>query len=410
MISALLGGLMVEESGEQIDEVTKMRRLHEAFEHFTSASKALEQSYGGLKERVRYLTEELEQKNRELASALSQTEEAKDYLGGILDSLSEAIIVVDPEGTVTMVNRAAGRMMAARPDEIVGLMFSVLGIPEGNTEDGEAELRTPVGKLNVIVSRSAIMDAEGTVRGTVVLLQDITRLKALEEAQERNHRLIAMGEMAAKIVHEIRSPLCSIELYSSMLARDLEGTKHTEMAEGISSGIKSLNNVLTNMLFFAKPRQAAPAPADLGRTLQETLFILKPMADTHGVALELSGATSGRALCDTELVKQVLMNIILNAIQASPEGAKVRIVHEETPLCETIEIHDEGPGISKENMARIFDPFFSTKDRGTGLGLAISARIMEAHQGAIKVQSEPGRGTSFYLSLPREGYEGGCTL
>lgn len=394
---------------ESVDELTKMRKLHEAFEHFTMASQALEQSYAGLKERVSYLTDELEQKNRELAASLSQTSEAKDYLGGILESLAEAIIVVDNSGTVTMANRAAGQMMGSAPDALTGLQFEGLGIPDGD-EEGEAGLQTPGGRFDVLISRSTIVDAEGVARGRVILLQDITRLKELEAAEERNHRLIAMGEMAAKIVHEIRSPLCSIELYASMLAKDLEGTRHTDMAQGISSGIRSLNNVLTNMLFFAKPRQPSLRPSDLGRVLGETVFLLKPTAEAQGVSLELSsGTVAGNAMCDIELMKQVLLNIILNAIQASPEGSTVRITRSIEDGLECIEVHDDGCGIHKADIARIFDPFFSTKDRGTGLGLAISARIMQAHGGGIRVQSEPGQGTSFFLSVPLEGTMNGAS-
>ena len=382
--------------GISTEELQRIQKLHEAFTQFTSASRALEQSYADLKDRVRYLTEELGEKNRALAGALSQTEEAKDYLSGILESLSEAIIVVDPAGTVTMANAASGRMLGMTAGAIVGAEFKSLGIPE---DSPEAWL--PHARLDVIVSRSAITGAEGMTRGYVVLLQDITRLKELEAAQERNHRLIAMGEMAAKIVHEIRSPLCSIELYASMLARDLGGTPNAEMAEGISSGIRSLNNVLTNMLFFAKPRKAALRPSEVCRAIEGTVYLLKPMAESHGLTIAFSGDSGVLALFDIELMKQVLMNIILNAIQAAPQGSEVRVTCAESAGAAVIEVHDDGPGISREDAERIFDPFFSTKDRGTGLGLAISARIMEAHRGSIRVESGPGRGTSFLLSLPQ---------
>ncbi len=387
--------------GQITEELKKMQRLHEAFTQFTSASKALEQSYADLKGRVRYLTDELGEKNRALAGALAQTEEAKDYLGGILESLSEAIIVVDTAGTVTMANAASGRMLGMSTEGIVGAGFASLGIPEDADEAWLAASR-----LDVIVSRSAITDAEGMTRGHVVLLQDITRLKELEAAQERNHRLIAMGEMAAKIVHEIRSPLCSIELYASMLARDLGGTPNAEMAEGISSGIRSLNNVLTNMLFFAKPRKAALRPSEVCRAIEPTVYLLKPMAASHGLTIAFSGGPGVLALFDLELIKQVLMNIILNAIQAAPSGSEVAVTCSERGGAAVIEVHDDGPGISREDAGRIFDPFFSTKDRGTGLGLAISARIMEAHRGTIRVESGPGRGTSFLLSLPQLEAEG----
>jgi len=226
------------------------------------------------------------------------------------------------------------------------------------------------------------------------------QLKELEAQNERNYRLIAMGEMAAKIVHEIRSPLCSIELYASMLARDLEGTQHLDMAKGISTGISSLNNILTNMLFFAKPQKPILRPVDICRLLGETVFMLMPMLESRGLRF-IRGIGQGVSVRgDADLLKQVFLNILLNAIQATPEGGAVTGSCRNEGQSAVLEISDEGPGIEPQNIEKIFDPFFSTKEKGTGLGLAISAKIVQAHGGTIRVKSTPGHGAAFCLSFP----------
>lgn len=236
-------------------------------------------------------------------------------------------------------------------------------------------------------------------------LNDSRRLKELEAHQERNHRLIAMGEMAAKIVHEIRSPLCSIELYASMLARELEGSGHIDLAKGISTGIRSLNNILTNMLFFALPQKPSFRRVSVQKVLEESLFMLMPMIEARGITpdnmLECDSVIQG----DPELMKQVFLNIIINAVQVTPEGGEIGISLRKVGDGAVVDVRDGGGGIGRDDMERIFDPFFSTKEKGTGLGLTIASRIMQAHDGLIKVKSSTGDGSCFQLFFPLEGNE-----
>jgi len=374
-------------------------KLKEAFLNFTEASKSLEAYYGRLQEQVKYLTLEVEEKNRQLEVALSSTEEAKDYLKGILENLKDAIIVLDTDKNVSMMNRASEDLLMQNAGDVIGRPFE--GLPFSLERDGdEGVLTIGAKKHSVIVSHSEVLDRQGLLRGHVILFKDITRIKELEAQNERNYRLIAMGEMAAKIVHEIRSPLCSIELYASMLARDLEGTQHLDMAKGISTGISSLNNILTNMLFFAKPQKPILRPIDICRLLDETVFMLMPMIESRGLKFlrEIESGVSVRG--DADLLKQVFLNILLNAIQATPENGAITANCRNEERSAQIEISDQGQGIEPENIEKIFDPFFSTKEKGTGLGLAISAKIVQAHGGTIKVKSVPGQGAAFCLSFP----------
>jgi signal transduction histidine kinase len=375
-------------------------QLNEAFHTFTAASKSLETSYGRLTERVAYLTKELEIRNQQLKDALAAAEENKDYLKAILYNLEEAIIVVDPEGLVTMMNRSAENLLGIPAGEGLGKAYSSFPLSISSS-DTDTVLTAGQRTHTVIISRSDVVDAKGCLRGLVILIKDISRLRDLEVRHERNQRLIAMGEMAAKIVHEIRNPLCSIELYSSMLEKDLTATVHKDLAHGISTGIGSLNTILTNMLFFARPRRPVLRRIRLDAVIDEAVRMLLPMMESRNVRLARS-LQEGELLGDPELLKQAFLNMMINAVQAMPEGGDIRIGMERRAGTVEVTIQDSGSGIHRENLEKIFDPFFTTKDTGTGLGLAIVNTIMQANGGYITVASEPGRGSTFTLSFPRE--------
>ncbi len=376
----------------------KAVKLNEAFHNFTEASRNLQTYYDKLREKVQYLTQELEKKNTQLNKAILEVGESKDYLQAVLQSIGEAIIVLDQEDKITMMNRAAEELFCSCKNDVAGMMFNDLDVTIEDISSG-TKLIVNGTTYDVIISRSTVSGPEGSVRGYVLLIKDITRLKDLERRHERNQRLIAMGEMAAKIVHEIRSPLCSIELFSTMLSNDLKGTAHSDMANGISTGIKSLNNILTNMLFFAKPQKPLFTDVKLADAVEESINMLIPLIHIRGINLS-QNMTDVVVRSDAELLKQVFMNIILNAVQAMPDGGNLKIVIEENAEYVTVSVIDDGEGINPQNIEKIFDPFFSTKDKGTGLGLAIAHKIMQTHGGFIKAYKNEGKGSTFCVSFP----------
>ncbi len=377
----------------------QVSKLNEAFHDFTQASKSLELYYEKLSTRVQYLTEELEKKNFQLKNAVLELGESKDYLQTVLQSIGEVIIVLDQEKKITMVNKAAEMLCRIDARDVRGMLFSDLDIRLMNTSSGT--VMTVQGKKSeIIFSQSEVTDPKGTIRGYVVLIKDITRIKDLERQNERNQRLISMGEMAAKIVHEIRSPLCSIELFSNMLSKDLEGSKHSEMANGISSGIKSLNNILTNMLFFAKPQKPSFNQVRLSDALNDSIKILAPLIEVRGI--KISTLINEEIIHgDSELLKQVFMNIILNACQAMVSEGSLEVVMGSEGGFATVSVIDQGEGIEPDIIEKIFDPFFSTKDKGTGLGLAIAHKIMQSHGGFIKAYRNDDTGSTFCASFPK---------
>ncbi|RJR18083.1 MAG: PAS domain S-box protein [Nitrospiraceae bacterium] len=376
----------------------KAAKLNEAFHNFTEASKNLQTYYEKLREKVQYLTQELEQKNIQLNRAVLEVGESKDYLQAVLQSIGEAIIVLDQNDRVTMLNRAAEDLLGSNKQDLTGITFNDLPF---NIEENSSGTRLTVKgeEYDVIISRSTVSGPECSVRGYVILIKDITRIKELERQHERNQRLISMGEMAAKIVHEIRSPLCSIELFSTMLSNDLRDTAHSDMANGISTGIKSLNNILTNMLFFAKPQRPAFTDVELADAITDSVNMLMPLIQIRGIKLN-QNTTRIIVRSDMELLKQVFMNIILNAVQAMPGGGSLEIATDINNEYVTVSVIDDGEGISPEYIEKIFDPFFSTKDKGTGLGLAIAHKIMQTHGGFIRASRNQGKGSTFCVSFP----------
>ncbi len=372
--------------------------LNEAFENFTRASESLERYYRQLQQKVVYLTEQLEEKNRELISALQEVKQHRDLLMAVLNNLEEAVMVVDDGGNVILMNPSAKRILEIEKEE-EGLSLNELGVSI-DTMTGEGTLRVNGRSYHVMLSRSPLR-WNGLKDAEVILIRDITRQKEMEVHYERNKRLISMGEMAVKIAHEIRNPLCSMELFASMLKREVSEDRQKGLVEGILKGIRSLENILANMLLFTKNHTVRWRAIEMRRFLSDMVGILRPLAESKGICLK-EDVSVQMIWADPDLLKQALMNILINGIQAEPEGGEVVIRAEEKAGYAVISIKDNGPGIDDQHIERIFDPFFTTKQKGTGLGLTIAERIIQAHGGVIRVSTGSGKGSIFSLWIPQE--------
>lgn len=226
---------------------------------------------------------------------------------------------------------------------------------------------------------------------------------------ERNRRLAAMGEMAAKIAHEIRNPLGSMAIFASLLERELVGdVDKRKLAEHITKGVKTLDTLLSNMLLFASSPGAHKARVDVRDIVEESLASTLGREKT-GVKIKTDYIGRTEIMGDRAQLRQLFLNLFLNSLDALAPGGVLSIRTKVSPGREPgyLEVHisDNGSGIPEESLDRVFDPFFSTKERGTGLGLAIVAAVVHAHNGFIDVSSEPGRGTIFIISLPISGPE-----
>lgn len=223
-------------------------------------------------------------------------------------------------------------------------------------------------------------------------------------AMERTRRLAAMGEMAAKIAHEIRNPLGSMAIFATLLERELSADdEKRKLAVHINKGVKTLDNLLSNMLLFASSPGARKKCVDIREVIEESICATRGH-EKAGVMIKATYGGRTEIMADRSQLRQLFINLFLNALDALEEGGtlhiKTRVSKGRNDGLFEIEVKDTGRGIPADRLDRIFDPFFSTKDRGTGLGLAIVATVVQAHEGFVDVSSEPGKGTTFRITLP----------
>ena len=403
--------------------------LIKKMEAFNEVAEQLQRSYDELQVRIKKLDLELEDKNKELEKNLVEKEEVKNYLNDILESLTNGVIVVDRSGRITTFNQTAGNLTGLKPQNCLGktlkevfpfdLFENLVSRLEKNRRETayqDQDITTPDKKIiHARVSASPVWDNHGGQIGTVLILQDRTDLRRLEEFAHRNQRLREMGEMAAGIAHEIRNPLGSIELFASLLKKDLEGDpEKAELVQHIRAGVQNMDRIISTLLLFAKSSQPSRQQCDINLLLAELLDGLDDIRvpDNIKVVREF-GNEEMLANGDRELLRQVFPNLIRNAIQAMPDGGELRLQTEKalipvsgsesgkgTREFITVTVTDTGGGICANDLAKIFNPFFTTKDKGTGLGLAISHNIIKAHQGTIEAVSEEGKSTSFRVKIP----------
>ncbi len=230
--------------------------------------------------------------------------------------------------------------------------------------------------------------------------------KQIPRQQSQAERLMAMGQMAASLAHEIRNPLGSMELFCSLLKKDLRGQPQLlQAAEQIHLGIRTLDRIISNCLQFAKdisPKRKLCG--DVAPILDEVLTYVRTKAEDRGVKLNVEKIGEGEIEVDQYLVHQVLVNLMINAVDAASEriGAGVVTLRSAvSPDRWEVAIEDNGFGIPEAELRNIFDPFFTTKQGGTGLGLAIVHSIVTAHDGDIRIESRAGEGTTATVTFPR---------
>lgn len=224
----------------------------------------------------------------------------------------------------------------------------------------------------------------------------------------RRERLAALGEMAAGLAHEIRNPLGGIALYASMLAAESAAGPKVQTAAGrISQAVRSLERLVSDILDFAQEHRVEKQACRLGEVLSAVEESVQPWMEEHGAAVEIDDELREMAVfCDPLRMRQVLLNLVMNGLQAAGRGGHVRVSAATKPARGVqLEVWDDGPGIPADKLDRIFNPFFTTRAAGTGLGLAIVHRIVEAHGGTVHAGNRPEGGARFVVRLPGQGGE-----
>jgi signal transduction histidine kinase len=394
-----------------VSATTDSDLLHEAFRSFDDAAVTLQQSYQTLTSRLEQLDMELADRNEALDQNLRANEELREHLTAIVESLSTGLLVMDTEGTITRCNQAGEQLLGLPRAQIIGR--SLAGCLKEAQLDGDVYPLTTQQGAAVSLSQRALHTSEGCHAGSLVLIQDVTAVRELEDRLQRRNRLAAMGEMVWRIAHEIRKPLGSIELFASMLRRDLSGVPALRgYAEHISSSVYMMNRLLTNLLLYTKPDCSHREWHETEVLMLDALALAAHAVAHTRIDIRLAVAPiAARIWCDAGQMKQVFLNLILNSVHAMPCSGTLTLsaslTEEQAPGGPSVRlsVSDTGVGIPAAQRSKIFDPFFTTRDEGTGLGLAIVHAIVEGHRGRIDVESVEGRGTTFTIVLPHHHRE-----
>ncbi|MCH5276782.1 MAG: two-component system sensor histidine kinase ZraS [Desulfovibrionaceae bacterium] len=246
------------------------------------------------------------------------------------------------------------------------------------------------------------MESRRRMREAEKLAQSmVDEVKRLEKEMLRREKQAAVGDLAAGVAHELRNPLSSIKGYATYFgSRFPEDSEDHQAARIMVQEVDRLNRVITDLIGVTRPTHIHPAPTDMGRLVDDILRLLSQDAGQRGVELRREGP-SVFAWIDPDRLRQAVLNVCLNAVEAMPDGGTVRLCLSSDENHVMLDVVDNGPGIPSELLSRVFDPYFTTKSQGTGLGLVMVMNIVEAHGGSVQLSSEPGQGTTVHFSLPR---------
>lgn len=355
---------------------------------------------------------------REREDVLRELERFHKY---VVENIPSGILTADTSGRVTLINDTACAILGVDKGQVTGKPMAELiegvdpGTPRGDSSIPRPEIpfRRPDGtEIFLGFSSSPMRDPEGNRIGSVVIFQDLTPVKQMEERVRVADRLAVVGEMAAGLAHEIRNPLASIAGSSQMLREIPEIPEISRpLLDIIGRESTRLNNLISDFLAYTRPSLREVGPVEMSELAREIAEAVSAgEARAAGVEIEPSAGGAFTVEGDAGLLRQVLWNLVRNAVQATPRGGTVRIrllsqVRHREPYV-VVSVSDTGAGIDPAHLGRIFNPFFTSKEGGTGLGLAISQRIVQFHKGFIEVRSTPGAGSTFAVFLPRHRVEG----
>lgn len=367
----------------------------------------------------------------------------KDYNEDVLESVSGGVVVLDTSLKISTWNSGMEQISGVEREHALGQdLFNLFGdlrdeelrgpIAQTLADGGLREVRNVTLKNTVgeefigYIKISALQSGAGDVSGVILSIEDVTEKVKMGEQLRRSERVRTVGEFAAGMAHEINNPIGIISACAEYLATKMEtelpdSDKYVRRLRIIEEEATRCSAIVRNLLVFARQSELKRVRVDLTSLVSDTMLLVSPRAHQEQVEVSLSLSDTPHVLGDEHQLKQVFLNLVLNALEASSPGDSIRVctrfvarndadsavlrqfaaigstdVEGYAEVC----ISDQGPGIREEDMARIFHPFFTTKPDGTGLGLAISHSIVEGHGGQVSVDNRPGEGCTFRVMLP----------
>jgi hypothetical protein len=357
---------------------------------------------------------------RQLTVKADELERMREFSENILESLNDGLAVVDRDDRVVRWNRRLEELYGVRHEEAVGRrleqildpgFFEILRSGRRESPDGAALYRVPLAsrhsparRLLVNVATTPLRDMADAIAGTIVVIEDISARVQLEEQLQISEKMASIGLLAAGVAHEVNTPLTGISSFVQMLMQGTEpDDPKTQVLEKIERQTFRAAKIVNGLLNLARPAQVDSGPVDVNNVINDVLSLLEHQLRTGRIQVRKELAATAPVVLGIEYkLQQVFLNLFLNARDAMPKGGWLSIVTRGAPDGATVEVADTGSGIPAEQLSRIYDPFFTTKDigKGTGLGLSITYGIVQEHGGTITCDSAPGQGTRFTLALP----------
>lgn len=340
--------------------------------------------------------------------------DTRAFAAEIVANLPVGIVVVGDEGRILYINSVARTLLDVSGSQSLGMSASAIlpepiitlqaGISDQNpVVEREISLNTK-GRpaIPVTVSVTDVVNDDGKPLGFMVVLKDLSELRHLEMEIQRREKLAAVGNLAAGIAHEVRNPLSSIKGYASFLGSQFDpASDQRKAAEIMGQEVDRVNRVISELLEFARPSDLKRKPTMVGDLIRHSVKIVAHEAEFAGVSITCGVQPDLPAvMLDPDRMTQVMLNLLINAIQAMNKGGRLKVEAQSTGGKLVVTVSDTGPGIPEEDLAHVFNPYFTRKKNGTGLGLAIVVKIVESHGGSVHIQSKSGAGTSVVVTLP----------
>ncbi len=343
-------------------------------------------------------------------SSGSRLSNLRSLVSIVLEQMSSGVIVTDTSGIPTLANRRAREIL------------SRAGMPSLDPPDARLErllkevaahssFRThltfhgPDKSVMLRVLAEQLRDEAGLPIGSVALIEDVTEAAVMEYKVREAEKMAALGELAAAAAHEIRNPLSAIKAFVQLLGKDATISLKERLCM-LEREIARLDHITSDLLTMARPGSLTWKQCDIQALLDEVLLLYSESARSQEVEIQRCFQLNDETICcDGSQIKQVLSNLMSNALDATPRGGRIRVSTCRTGNYISISVSDTGCGIPPENLGKVFNPFFTTKDTGTGLGLAIAYGVVKNHHGYLEIESEVGKGTTVTVHLPRTHQE-----
>lgn len=377
------------------------KELEQAFSLFNEASAQLTGAYQELQQQVERLTGELAVANVELRRQLLEKEALSQRLSHLLSAMPAGVVVLDQKGAVIELNPAARELLG---ESLMGLAWAEIAARTlvQTVVPHEWDLAPVNGAVPRRVSMSSSpLDAAG---GQVLLIHDMTEAYDIQRELQRHQRLSAMGEMAAGLAHQLRTPLATALLYAANLKKlDLPENERIRFADKVLARLRHLEHLIQDMLSFVKGEGAGQDVVRMSSVLVDLQQVMEPQMIERGLSFSIEDGSCGAAVLGSrKALTGALLNLLENAMQACSDGGRVSLRSAvESDGQVSIAVVDNGKGIEAATQERLFEPFYTTRTDGTGLGLAIVRGVAEAHRGSVQVKSAPGSGSTFILQLPK---------